>query len=88
MKKTSTPITTMMAGRATFHRVTRLIMLVICCSVSANSLANTVHSENNPGKYTYVADKRISGIVTDAKNEPLSGVSIQLKGSDAGTLTD
>lgn len=33
-------------------------------------------------------DIRVAGVITDAKNEPLSGVSVKIKGSDRGVSTN
>ena len=35
-----------------------------------------------------VAQKQISGLVTDSKNEPVIGASVQVKGTSIGTITD
>lgn len=35
-----------------------------------------------------IADKAVSGLVTDDKNEPLPGVSVIVKGTSIGTVTD
>lgn len=35
-----------------------------------------------------VAQKQVSGLVTDSKNEPVIGASVQVKGTSIGTITD
>ena len=35
-----------------------------------------------------VAQKQVSGLVTDSKNEPVIGASVQVKGTTIGTITD
>lgn len=35
-----------------------------------------------------LADKQVSGVVVDEKNEPLVGASVQVEGTGAGTITD
>ncbi|MDR0430812.1 MAG: TonB-dependent receptor [Tannerellaceae bacterium] len=37
---------------------------------------------------TFAQTRQITGVITDALNDPLIGVSIQVKGSTAGTITD
>lgn len=38
--------------------------------------------------YTFTQNITVRGVVTDTQNEPLIGVTIQIQGSDQGTVTD
>ncbi len=61
-----------LAGGATF-RFVRLLAVAVCALFSAHAFAQST----------------VSGIVTDAQtNEPLTGVSIAIKGTGSGTVTD
>ena len=66
------------------------IILAVCCS----SITYAAPDRDNLGKSTPLpleekaVDKTISGKIVDDTNSPLPGVSIVLKGSQRGTVTD
>lgn len=64
---------------------------LLCAGLAgnANALGRPADGPLNPVRPTDIqADHTVSGRVTDEKNEPLPGVSIVLKGTTRGTVSD
>ncbi|MFD2938296.1 SusC/RagA family TonB-linked outer membrane protein [Spirosoma flavum] len=64
---------------------------VVPLFVPALLLGSPVFAGSPPHPYSYTADqpqRTITGTVTDEKNGPLPGATVQLKGSNSGTTTD
>lgn len=71
--------------------VRRTVTYVVIGSVGLNPLTGFSHFYESVSESRYlngVIEKTISGKVTDDKGEPLPGVSIVLKNSSTGTITD
>ncbi|MBN8821842.1 MULTISPECIES: TonB-dependent receptor [unclassified Spirosoma] len=73
-------------GRLVRLSVTQLLLVTCCLSIS--------HAKENPNlnlpgdRLANVADRTINGRVTDEKSEALPGVTVLLKGTQRGTVTD
>ncbi|GAB4040362.1 SusC/RagA family TonB-linked outer membrane protein [Spirosoma gilvum] len=73
-------------GRLIKVSVTQLILLTCCLSIS--------YAKENPhlglpgNQLATLADRTLNGRVTDEKNEALPGVTVLLKGTQRGTVTD
>ena len=66
-------------------------LALLCTGLAGGTNALGRHVGDAPGKITPAevrADRTISGRVTDEKNEALPGVSIVLKGTSRGTVSD
>ncbi|MFD2936660.1 SusC/RagA family TonB-linked outer membrane protein [Spirosoma flavum] len=77
--------------RALFGRLLRvssiqLLLAIFCLSLTyAKKPSDQKSLKNHP---TIIADRTLTGRVTDEKDEALPGVSVLLKGSQRGTVTD
>ena len=67
-------------------------MLIFLCFIysikNGHAQGNAILSKTSNLKIPVSIDKSISGVVTDAQSNPLSGVSIVIKGTTIGTITD
>ncbi len=61
------------------------VAAIMCLPVMLPAFAATVHSQKSMVKQVPV---RISGTVTDETNQPVPGVSVMVKGTQTGTVTD
>jgi TonB-dependent starch-binding outer membrane protein SusC len=69
-----------------FHPSGLLALLIVLLSFSTVQAGVNVGS--NPAKTEASQQKKVSGKVTDEKGEPLPGVTIVVKGTTAGIITD
>lgn len=69
---------------------TAFLTLLLCPGmVFASSDADKARSENHPESVLSLPQtKNIQGVVKDEKGEPLIGVSVSIKGTTTGTVTD
>ncbi|GAB3692204.1 TonB-dependent receptor [Spirosoma flavus] len=76
-------------GQVKLLSITNSLVLLglLCCSLPNASLAAAPASPKNPATHR-VADRPITGRVTDEKNEGLPGVSVLIKGTQRGAVTD
>ncbi len=66
-----------------------LVHLVLCTLLSATTWANTLPRGIAAKNEASIADRQITGKVTDrTNNEGLPGVNILIKGTQSGTVTD
>lgn len=73
-------------GRLVRLSVTQLLLVTCCLSIS---YAKENPHPSLPGdRLANVADRTINGRVTDEKSEALPGVTVLLKGTQRGTVTD
>jgi len=61
-----------------------LLTLCIVTTISGQQVASNATNQNNPVQ----GSKAVSGKVADEKGEPLPGVSVVIKGTTVGTVTD
>ena len=82
---------TFLPSRVSFSRLLSVPgTLLLLASLSTGGTYARTPSELNSPKYNPVnkADRTLTGRVTDEKNEGLPGVSVILKGTSRGTVTD
>ncbi|MVM32030.1 SusC/RagA family TonB-linked outer membrane protein [Spirosoma sp. HMF4905] len=73
-------------GRQLYRTATPLLLAFCCISLThAKNPTDRGTLERNP---TIVADRTLTGLVSDEKNEALPGVSVLIKGTSRGTVTD
>lgn len=65
-----------------------LTLVLLCGSVLMNSSAHARSTDHAFSPTDLRADVRIAGKVTNANGEPMSGVSVMIKGTQKGTTTD
>ncbi|WP_234406759.1 carboxypeptidase-like regulatory domain-containing protein, partial [Prolixibacter bellariivorans] len=70
----------------------RTVLLVLFFPVSGFGPLPAVAQQNDPGRVLNAisreANRGVTGTVTDTQGQPLPGVSIQIKGTAIGTITD
>jgi TonB-dependent starch-binding outer membrane protein SusC len=69
-----------------FIRLTFFMMIGFILSVSANSYSQSTEQWLNPDRAQQ--ERTVTGVVSDQDGQPLPGVSIIIKGTTQGTVTD
>ena len=71
------------------HRLAYASVFQLCLAAASPCLACAYESARPALKpAANVADRVLTGFVTDEKNEPLPGVTVVVKGTTAGATTD
>ena len=74
--------------RLTFSILQNLVIIKEKAEITTGRKIETVQLENTSSRSATVASVVVSGLVTDDKNAPLSGVSVIVKGTNNGTRTN